>query len=213
VSATPVLLGILGALLIGAISPGPSFVLVSRIAITASRLDGLAASLGMGLGGALFGALALAGLSALLIEVQWLYTTLQLVGGAYLVYLGIRIWRGANMPLAIETAVAFERRSLFRSFAFAFVTQISNPKTAVVYGSIFAALLPAAPPHWLLLALPPMIFVVEASWYAIVALVFSARQPRAAYLHSKRWIDRIAGAVMGALGVRLLVEGLRVRHS
>jgi len=50
-STTAILFGILGALLIGAISPGPSFVLVSRIAITASRLDGFAAALGMGLGG------------------------------------------------------------------------------------------------------------------------------------------------------------------
>jgi threonine/homoserine/homoserine lactone efflux protein len=212
-STTTVLLGILGALLIGAISPGPSFVLVSRIAITASRLDGLAAALGMGLGGALFGTLALAGLSALLLQVDWLYMTLKLVGGAYLVYLGLRIWRGANAPLAVDPTAAFERKSLVRSFGFAFVTQVSNPKTAIVYGSIFAALLPASAPHWLLLVLPPMIFAVEASWYAIVALAFSARRPRTAYLHAKKWIDRIAGAVMGALGLRLLLEGLRARPS
>lgn len=207
-STTTILFGILGALLIGAISPGPSFVLVSRIAITASRLDGLAAALGMGLGGALFGTLALAGLSALLLQVEWLYMTLKLIGGAYLVYLGIRIWRGASAPLSVDTAVAFERKSVLRSFTFAFVTQISNPKTAVVYGSIFAALLPASPPHWLLLALPPMIFIVEASWYAIVALAFSANKSRAVYLHSKTWIDRIAGAVMGALGLRLLMQSV-----
>ena len=205
-STTTILFGILGALLIGAISPGPSFVLVSRIAITASRLDGLAAALGMGLGGALFGTLALAGLSALLLQVEWPYMTLKLIGGAYLVYLGIRIWRGASAPLSIDTAAAFEKKSLLRSFTFAFVTQISNPKTAVVYGGIFAALLPASPPHWLLLALPPLIFFVEASWYATVALVFSANKPRAVYLRSKTWIDRIAGAVMSALGARLISE-------
>jgi threonine/homoserine/homoserine lactone efflux protein len=205
-STTTILFGILGALLIGAISPGPSFVLVSRIAITASRLDGLAAALGMGLGGALFGTLALAGLSALLLQVEWLYMTLKLIGGAYLVYLGIRIWRGASAPLSIDTAAKFEKKSVLRSFTFAFVTQVSNPKTAVVYGSIFVALLPASPPHWLLLALPPLIFFVEASWYATVALVFSANKPRAVYLHSKTWIDRIAGAVMSALGARLISE-------
>lgn len=211
-STITALLGILGAILIGAISPGPSFVLVSRVAITASRLDGLAAALGMGLGGVLFGTLALAGLSALLLQIDWLYLTLKLLGGAYLVYLGIRIWRGASLPLAVDTSATFERTSLFRSFGFAFITQVSNPKAAVVYGSIFAALLPASPPHWFLFALPPMIFVVEASWYTVVALAFSARKPRAAYLKSKKWIDRIAGAAMGALGFRLLMEGTGVRQ-
>ncbi|WP_313350839.1 LysE family translocator [Paracoccus sp. (in: a-proteobacteria)] len=212
-SATTVLFGILGALLIGAISPGPSFVLVSKIAITASRIDGLAAALGMGLGGALFGTLALAGLTALLLEVEWLYMTLKLIGGAYLVYLGIRIWRGASAPLSVDMAPTFERKSPLRSFTFAFVTQISNPKTAVVYGSIFAALLPVSPPHWLLLALPPAIFFVEASWYALVALVFSANKPRTVYLQFKTGIDRIAGAVMGALGVRLLMEGMQSQKT
>ncbi len=208
-----VLFGILGALLIGAISPGPSFVLVSRIAVTASRLDGLAAALGMGLGGALFGAVALAGLSALLLQVEWLYMTLKLMGGAYLLYLGIRIWRGASAPLSVDMATTSERKSVLRSFTFAFATQISNPKTAIVYGSIFAAMLPASPPQWLLFTLPPMIFFVEASWYAIVALAFSANKPRAVYLHSKTWIDRVAGAVMGALGVRLLVEAMQSQKS
>lgn len=208
-----VLFAILGAVLIGAISPGPSFVLVSRIAITASRSDGFAAALGMGLGGALFGILAVAGLSALLLQVGWLYMTLKLIGGAYLVYLGIRIWRGARAPLSIDTTAVFKRKSVLRSLTFAFVTQISNPKAAVVYGSVFAALLPPSPPHWLLLVLPPMIFFVEASWYAIVALAFSANKPRAVYLSSKTWIDRIAGAAMGALGLRLLVEGMRVQRA
>lgn len=212
-SEMAVFFGILGALLIGAVSPGPSFVLVSRIAITASRLDGLAAALGMGLGGALFGAVALAGLSALLLQVEWLYMTLKFMGGAYLLYLGIRIWRGASAPLAADLPAGSGRKSVLRSFSFAFVTQISNPKTAIVYGSIFAALLPASPPQWLLLALPPMIFFVEASWYVIVALAFSASRPRAVYLHSKKWIDRVTGAVMGALGARLLVEAIRSQKS
>ena len=48
--AAIILSGILGALLIGAISPGPSFVLVARTSIALSRRDGLAAALGMGLG-------------------------------------------------------------------------------------------------------------------------------------------------------------------
>ncbi len=167
----------------------------------------------MALGGALFGTLALSGLTALLLEPEWLYMTLKLVGGAYLVYLGIRTWRGASAPLSVDMAPTLEKKSVLRSFTFAFVTQISNPKTAVVYGSIFAALLPASPPHWLLLALPPMIFFVEASWYAIVALAFSANKPRALYLHSKTWIHRIAGAVMGALGLRLLMEGMQSQKS
>lgn len=202
------LMSIVGAIFLGAISPGPSFVLVSRIAVTASRTDGFAAALGMGLGGAAFGILAVLGLSALLSQVEWLYLALKLIGGAYLVYLGYRIWKGASEPLAVPEEGAFRSTSLFRSFGVALVTQVSNPKTAIVYASIFAALLPASPPLWMLAALPPLIFVVEAGWYAAVALAFSDRRPRSVYLRSKLWIDRTAGAVIGILGLRLISESV-----
>lgn len=208
-----ILLTIAGALAIGAMSPGPSFVLVSRIAVTASRPNGLAAALGMGAGGAVFGMLALAGLSALLQQVEWLHLTLKILGGGYLVYLGVRIWRSARTPLVMDDMEASRKKPAVRSFWLGLVTQLSNPKTAIYYASIFAALLPAKPAEWLLLALPPTIFLIEAGWYVIVALAFSSSGPRAAYLKSKTWVDRIAGAVLGALGARLLLDGLPTKNA
>ena len=53
---------ILGTILLGAISPGPSFVVVARTAAAASRRDGLATALGMGVGGLVFASAALLGL-------------------------------------------------------------------------------------------------------------------------------------------------------
>ena len=212
-SSVAALTGILLALLIGAASPGPSFVVVSRISISTSRFEGLAAALGMGVGGALFGSLALLGLTALLLQVEWLYLTLKLAGGAYLIYLGVRIWRGASEPLAMPEAGRAGRSGPLRAFGLALLIQISNPKTAIVYASIFAALLPASPPFWMLIALPPLIFCVEAGWYATVALVFSSRRPRSLYLASKAWVDRLAGSVMAVLGLRLVFDGLKRQPS
>ena len=72
------ILAILGALWLGAMLPGPSFVIVARSAIGQSRLDGLASALGMGIGGILFASLALAGLYSVLQTVGWLYLGLKL---------------------------------------------------------------------------------------------------------------------------------------
>ncbi|WP_283195744.1 LysE family translocator [Rhizobium sp. AN80A] len=209
-SSLSVLLSILATLSIGAMSPGPSFVLVSRIAVSRSRIDGLAAAVGMGLGGVLFSILALAGLTALLSQFGWLYLALKIMGGLYLAYIAYRIWRGAGEPLVIgETAAA--NRAIGRSFMTAFLTQVSNPKTIVVYASIFAALLPKTIPLELFVAIPLGVFLVEAGWYTIVALAFSARHPRLIYLAAKKWIDRAAGAVMAGLGLQLVVSGLSGR--
>lgn len=98
-----------------------------------------------------------------------------------------------------------------RSFVTALLTQISNPKTIIVYASIFAALLPRTVPFSLIVALPLGVFAVEAGWYSIVALAFSARHPRRLYLAAKHWIDRTAGAVMAGLGLRLILAGVSDR--
>jgi len=136
------LLSIAGALSLGTMSPGPSFIMVARTAVGVSRADGLAAALGMGVGGVLFAVLALLGLHVVLTAVTTLYIVFKIAGGAYLVYLGWIIWRGARRPLDFEEKPV----RAGRSFGLALLTQLSNPKTALVYASVFVSLLPREVP-------------------------------------------------------------------
>src|SRR6185503_18291200 len=119
-------LGILAALCVGVVSPGPSFIMIARTAAAGSRADGLAAALGMGAGGFCFGLLALAGLQGLLAAVPALYLALKVAGGLYLAYMGLRMWLSARQPLRLDLQRPVRAR---RSFALGFVTQVSNPKT------------------------------------------------------------------------------------
>jgi threonine/homoserine/homoserine lactone efflux protein len=179
--------------------------MVARTAVAASRRDGLAAALGMGAGGVMFALAALLGLHALLNAVPGLFVAFKLIGGAYIAYLGWRIWRGATMPLEMGNSEAQVARPA-RSFALGFATQITNPKTAIVYAGIFAAMLPREIPAGFFLVLPLMVFAIEFGWYAFVALALSAPRPRAAYLRGKTVIDRLAGGIMAAFGIRLLTS-------
>lgn len=202
-----ILVSIVAAMAIGAMSPGPSFVLVSRIALSSSRAHGLASALGMGVGGLIFASLAVLGLTALLMQFEWLYLAFKIIGGCYLVYMAYRICRGASAPLDTGKSVqASKDMTLQRAFFVGLVTQLSNPKTSIFYASIFAAVLPPDPAKWLLFAIPAALFCVEAGWYSIVALAFSGFRMRALYSRLKKWLDYTAGTVMGLLGVKLIVE-------
>ena len=200
------LLGILAALAVGTVSPGPSFVMVARTAAAQSRRDGVAAALGMGLGGFLFALLALLGLQAVLAAVPALYAALKILGGLYLAWLGWRIWRAARLPLDVSAAPAPPGRAFLLGLA----TQVSNPKTALVYASVFAAFLPPQYSIGFAATLLLLIFLIEAGWYTLVALALSAEQPRAAYLRGKRWVDRMAGGVLILLGAKLALDA---RHT
>jgi threonine/homoserine/homoserine lactone efflux protein len=206
------LFSILLALTLGAISPGPSFLFVMRTSVAVSRRDGLLAAAGMGLGAATITTLALVGVRVLIVQVAWLYLAFKLVGGAYLVFLAWRIWQSSNKPNTMpagEASTAKIVRGPWRSFLLALATQFSNPKTVIVISGIFAALLPAHVPAWMVAVIPPVDFLIEASWYSFVAVAMSSSGPRTIYLRAQKWIDRAAGCVLGVLGLRLIFEGAR----
>lgn len=128
-----------------------------------------------------------------------------MLGGVCLTLLGILIGRAARQPAPLSGADAGPRPgTAWRAFGLGFLTQISNPKAVVIYASIFAALLPREVPRLVHIVLPPLIFLIEAGWYAVVAILLSAPAPRALYGRAKVWVDRLAGGVLILLGLRLL---------
>jgi threonine/homoserine/homoserine lactone efflux protein len=199
-------LAVLGTVLLGAMSPGPSFVLVARTAAVVSRRDALAAAIGMGVGGLAFAGAALLGLIVVLESVPWLYLAVKVIGASYLLYLALRLWINSRVPLEATEVRKDHARGMFRSFSLGLATQLSNPKAAVWYASVFAVLSSAAQTREFAAVVLPMIFVIEAGWYAVVAVVFSSAGPRRRYLGLKHWIDRVAGGVIGLLGLKLLWE-------
>lgn len=204
------LVGILGVLCLGIMSPGPSFVLVARTSVARSRADGLATAVGMGVGGTLFAVLALLGLQAVLLSVPILYMALKIAGGAYLVYLAVMIWRGSKQTIDIKGRTSEGESKVYQSFKVGLITQLSNPKTAIFYGSVFAALLPSELSYTIVLLLVLTIFILETSWYSVVALMLSSQSPRRIYLALKTNIDRIASVIIGCLGLKLIFDARSV---
>jgi len=87
----------------------------------------------------MFASAALLGLHVVLTAVPWAYLGLKLGGGAYLIYLAIQLWRGARVPIAVGQVSAHASGSLRKFFLVGLATQLSNPKTAIAYASIFTA--------------------------------------------------------------------------
>jgi threonine/homoserine/homoserine lactone efflux protein len=198
------ILSIAAALCVGAASPGPSFLMVAKTAASAGRSNGLNAALGMGLGTLIFAIVSLLGLNAVFLAVPALYVALKLIGGLYLAYLGFRIWQGAKQPLDVSIDATSGNLAGGQSyFLLGFATQVSNPKTAIVYAGVFAAFLPVTPSIQYDLAVVSLAFIIDAGWYAIVATVLSSNGPRGTYLYYKKWVDRSAGGILGALGLKL----------
>ncbi len=197
---------ILGAIALGAMSPGPSFVLVAKISMGSTRYDGIAAAIGMGMGGVIFSCLALMGLQVVLTRIPTLYIIFKIIGGMYLLYLAFHIWKGSTQHINKSKSLKKKHARILKSFLTGLFTQMSNPKTAIVYAGIFAALLPANIPSTIYFILPPFIFMIETGWYVIVALLLSSPGPRLTYLKSKTFFDRVASGALAGLALKLIVS-------
>ncbi|MFE6036681.1 LysE family translocator [Streptomyces sp. NPDC056452] len=189
--------------------PGADFTVVVRNAL-ASRRSGLAAALGVAGGLLVHTALAVAGLAAVLVAMPVLFRTVQLLGGAYVLYLGVSalhaLRRQAADASAAEEAPAAKLGPV-RALRQGFLTNALNPKAPVLFLSLLPQFVPEGqPPLPRTLLLAAVVVVLALLWFPAVALLVDRlgrwlRRPRTA-----RAIEGGSGAALTALGL-VLVTG------
>ena len=199
------LIGIQLTHLLAVISPGPSFIVVTRVSISASRAAGVWTALGFAIGTFIYGCAALLGLQSLFAAFPLVYAAARVVAAAYLAYIAVMLWRHARDPLPEASPEKPHRENPLASIRHGLLTQLSNPKVVVFMGSIFVTLLPPRPSAGLIAILLAIVVVNEFGWYALVACAVSRPGPRLAYARLKRHIDRVTGAVLAGLGVKLIL--------
>jgi threonine efflux protein len=201
--AVGTLLVVFGVFLPALILPGPDFVVVVRSSMTRGASGGLLTTVGVSIGLGLYATLSLLGLSAVLVEYQWLTWAVRLLGGAYLIYLGVKLLRTKPVNVAGEAVQAPVRGS---ALVFGFLVTLTNPKAIVLFASVFATAVTASTPLWLMVLMIGLVVVSSLAWYSIVALFMSSAPVMRRFEHARHWVERAAGACFLAIGGRILAD-------
>jgi len=202
--STHAVLIILFVYVLGAISPGPSFLVVTRAAVGVSRQSGIWTAVGISIGTMLSAAAGLWGLTAVLANAEWLGALIRIVGGSYLLWLGVSSWRGAASPL--EGQLSSSDRIGRSHFQIGLLTEVSNPKTLAFFASLFASANVAVLSTGASLVTLVAIGVISVCWYSLAAVAISSGPVRALYQSFKILIDRITGVVLVVLGGALILS-------
>lgn len=191
-----------GLVVFAAISPGPAVLMSARTGLSEGFRTGAMLAAGIGAGAVVWASAAMFGLHLVFAAAPSVLWALKIGGGLYLVWMAVRLWRDAAVPLAAGDARPVPR-SAASAFRLGLLTQLANPKPAVMFSAIFLGTVPQGTPLWVYLALLSVIFAAEALWNTAVARVFSLDRTRARYISLKTVIDRTFGGLLGLLGIKL----------
>lgn len=200
---TPVatLLSLVAVDLLAAATPGPNFFLVTHTALGRARRYGGAVVIGIAAANLVWCLAVAFGLAAVFAMSPWLYALLRVVGGSYLVYLGLSLWQAkADAP-----AIIGARDTIFAAVARGFLTNVSNPKSVIYFGSVFAVFVRPDTPAWVQVAAVAIVLVDTIIWYGCVAIAFGAAAVQQRYLKFRKPLNRTAGTLIALFGARLLI--------
>jgi threonine/homoserine/homoserine lactone efflux protein len=206
----PDLLPFCGVAAILAVTPGPDMALVARNALVGGRAAVPVTVAGVCSGIVVHALAAAIGLSALLRASADAYAVVKILGGAYLVYLGIQAWRASlsdegDEDWMLGPARRFSGESAFRQ---GFVSNVLNPKLVVFFISILPQFTSGDASFFgqvviLGIAFEVITIVWLSSYGLFVARVGEAmRNPRV-----RRALERVSGSVLIALGLRVAIDG------
>jgi threonine/homoserine/homoserine lactone efflux protein len=132
----------LAAALLLAIMPGPGIFYVAARTLAGGRGEGMASSIGLGLGGTVHVIAGAIGLSTLVMASARAFEMAKILGAAYLVWLGVKAWREARVVLPAEVRTTGSRRA----FREGIIVEALNPKTAGFFLAFIPQFVDAAQP-------------------------------------------------------------------
>jgi len=201
-----VLISVFAIFIPALILPGPDFVAVVRSSMTHGTRAGLLTTLGVSIGLCLYATLSLLGLSAILVKYQWLTWAVRVLGGGYLIFLGIKLLRAKPQAIELDQANPPSRH---RAVLFGFLVTLTNPKAIVLFASVFATAVTASTPHWLMALMIALVTASSLIWYSCVSLFMSSGPVMRRFQRARHWIERAAGVCFIGLGGKVLADAGR----
>ncbi|WP_019158399.1 LysE family translocator [Brevibacterium senegalense] len=186
--------------------PGVDFFLIARTAMTSGWRNATGVCLGIASANGIFIAAAFSGVS--LISHPLLLNAIQVVGGGFLIFIGVAFLR-SRARIDLDHVSSTQRTTWLRNFGLGIASGLLNPKNALFYVSLAAAVGTAAPLTLTLYGV--WMFSIVLGWDVFVAVVLGSRRALARMDRLLPWLTRIAGAFLILFGGGMIAS-LAMQH-
>ena len=180
--------------ILGATSPGPSLAVVLRNTMIGGRSRGLACAVGHGIGFGFYAVSVVFGLVVIMENNPDVFTLMQIIGGLFLLYLGIGMIRSEATVIVQSEG---KREGFFEGFFIAFL----NPKIAVFMLAVLSSVLDPSMSNDTKWIIAGMGMTIDTVWYVIVALLLSKSTILAKIEQNQRSLNIATGVLMIGLAI------------
>jgi len=194
--------------LLAAASPGPDFVLVSQQTLSNGKKAGLLCSIGIALGLSIHILYSAFGLAAIIANSTTALWAIKLLGGSYLIFLGIKGLRAkpSAQPVTASRQSALNQLSATKTIGLGFLCNALNPKAPIYFVSLFTIVISADTSATHLAIYGIWMMVIQLAWFSLVTALFSTPKVSAKLQSAGYIVDRIAGGAMLLLGLKVLAS-------
>ncbi len=205
----PLIVGVL----LAQVTPGPNMMAVSSVSLGSGRRAGIFTAAGVASGVFLWAVLFTLGIGALFDAFPQAITAMKLVGGGYLLFLGLRAIRAAWRGAKAGGTGAGMRTTGPGAYATGLMVVLTNPKAALMWVAVSIFLASANLTNTQFLIIGFCISLSAMAIYGAYALLFSTGVAIRTYGRLVHAVEATFGLVFGALGARLITDGLKELRS
>ncbi|HPD82552.1 MAG: LysE family transporter [Alphaproteobacteria bacterium] len=184
-------------------SPGPDFVIAVRNSILYSRKIGIITAIGFALGVSVHMTYTLLGLAVLISQSVILFNLIKYAGAAYLFYIGFNALKSRGFEETTSQRAQQKTMNPLRALWNGFLTNALNPKATLFFMAVFSQFINPETPFSIQIIYALTCVVMTGIWFSLVAMVLTHPKIKAKFLQLTKWIDRVCGGLLIALGIKL----------
>lgn len=197
------------------LSPGPDFVILVKSAVKNENKNALGVAFGIASANAVYIALCLIGVGSILAASAPIMITLKIIGGLFLLYLGIQALRARketyNQFKVVQSTHSDIATTFLKEFVAGFLSGIFNPKNLLFYLSLFTVVLTPEISFAFKLGLGIWMTIVVLAWDVAIIFLLSTPRVRVKFTQAAYYIDKVTGALLGIIGATIVKTAITER--
>ncbi len=189
--------------LLGAVSPGPDFVMVVRNSLNHSAKAGIYTGIGIGLSLIVHITYCTVGIGMLISKSELLFNVIKYLGAGYLAYMGVMSLRFKESKADSGFHVSSASLSALHALKIGFLTNLLNPKATLFFLGLFSFVISPRVPVSVIMIIAAIIVLTAVGWFSLVSHFFTNKRIKEFYFRYEKWANVLFGCLLIILALKI----------